>query len=44
MISTLGGEPTVLIQGGRIENWDPMLSPDGRQIAYFEDNQGRLCA
>jgi serine/threonine protein kinase len=40
-ISTLGGEPKVLIQG---KNWGPKLSPDGRQIAYFDYNQvrGRL--
>jgi hypothetical protein len=35
VISTLGGEPKVLIQGGRIR---PRLSPDGRQIAYVEFN------
>jgi eukaryotic-like serine/threonine-protein kinase len=40
VISTLGGEPQLLIQGGQIMNWEPMLSPDGRQIAYFEDNEG----
>jgi eukaryotic-like serine/threonine-protein kinase len=39
VISTLGGEPQLLIQGGQIMNWEPMLSPDGRQIAYFEDNE-----
>jgi eukaryotic-like serine/threonine-protein kinase len=36
-ISTLGGEPKVLIQG---KNSRPKLSPDGRQIAYFDNNQG----
>src|SRR5208283_791437 len=36
-ISTLGGEPKVLIDG---KNWGPTLSPDGRLIAYFDDNQG----
>jgi serine/threonine protein kinase len=41
VISTLGGEPRVLIRGGRIMNQDPMLSPDGRQIAYFENYQDR---
>jgi serine/threonine protein kinase len=42
-ISTLGGEPKVLIQG---KNSGPKLSPDGRQIAYFDNNQsaGRLMA
>jgi serine/threonine protein kinase len=35
-ISALGGEPRVLIQGGRMINYAPLLSPDGRQIAYFE--------
>jgi Tol biopolymer transport system component/tRNA A-37 threonylcarbamoyl transferase component Bud32 len=39
VISALGGDPQVLIQGWRIMNWAPMLSPDGRQIAYFDDNQ-----
>ena len=38
VISALGGDSQVLIQSGRIVNWDPILSPDGRQIAYFEDN------
>jgi len=37
-ISALGGDPRVLMQGGRVENWDPMLSPDGSRIAYFEDD------
>jgi len=37
VISTLGGEPKVLIEG---KNWGPTLSPDGRLIAYFDDNQG----
>ncbi len=36
-ISTLGGEPKVLIQG---KNLGPTLSPDGRQIAYFDYNEG----
>ena len=40
VISTLGGDARVLIQGGRIMNYDPLLSPDGRHIAYFEVNQG----
>jgi len=40
VISALGGDPQVLMQGGLVRNWDPMLSPDGRRIAYFEDNQG----
>jgi len=40
VISALGGQPRVLIQGGRIENSDKMLSPDGSQVAYFEENQG----
>ena len=40
VISALGGEPKVLVQAGPIRNWDPMLSPDGRLIAYFEKNQG----
>jgi len=40
VISTLGGDPRVLIQGGRVWNADPMLSPDGSRIAYFEDHQG----
>ena len=40
-VSTLGGEPKVLIQG---KNSGPRLSPDGRQIAYFDNNEfpGRL--
>ncbi len=38
VISTLGGEPQVLMQGGRIRNWAPMISPDGSRIAYFEDD------
>jgi len=37
-ISTLGGEPQVLIQGGRIPA--VVLSPDGRQIAYPEFSHG----
>jgi Tol biopolymer transport system component len=37
VISTLGGEPRVLIQGAE---WAPRLSPDGRQVAYFESSQG----
>ena len=36
VISTLGGEPKVLIQGS---NSRPRLSPDGRRIAYFDANQ-----
>jgi Tol biopolymer transport system component len=36
VIPALGGDPHVLIQG-----WGPELSPDGRQIAYFESNQNR---
>ncbi len=39
VISALGGEPRVLIQGGSIQNVHQMLSPDGRQIAYFEYSQ-----
>jgi len=39
-ISTLGGEPQVLIQGGHIMG--PALSPDGRQISYSELNHGDL--
>ncbi|HUE02371.1 MAG TPA: hypothetical protein VMR62_22565 [Bryobacteraceae bacterium] len=37
VISTLGGEPTVLTEGG---HWGESLSPDGRQIAYIESKQG----
>ncbi len=37
-ISTLGGDPRVLARGGRMMNEDPLISPDGRQIAYFEFN------
>jgi serine/threonine protein kinase len=40
VIATLGGQSRVLIQGGRINNEVAMVSPDGREIAYFEDNQG----
>lgn len=36
VISTLGGEPRVLAKGGKMENWAPMLSPDGRKLAFFE--------
>jgi serine/threonine protein kinase len=37
VISTLGGNPRVLIQGGGIFiNASPILSPDGRRIAYWE--------
>jgi Tol biopolymer transport system component/tRNA A-37 threonylcarbamoyl transferase component Bud32 len=39
VISALGGQPRVLIQGDEIENNGNMLSPDGLQIAYFERNQ-----
>src|ERR1022692_2847635 len=42
VISTLGGEPRVLILGGRIVSGGPMLSPDGRQIAYVENSLGAL--
>ena len=38
VISALGGDSRVLIQGGRIVNVCPILSPDGRQMAYFEDD------
>jgi hypothetical protein len=38
VISSLGGEPKVLIQG---KSWGtPRLSPDGQQVAYFEPSQG----
>jgi len=37
VISTLGGEPRVLIQGTES---GPRLSPDGRQVAYFESSPG----
>jgi hypothetical protein len=36
-ISTLGGERAALIDGA---HWNWSLSPDGRQIAYIERNQG----
>ena len=39
VISTLGGQPRVLIHCGHILGRDKMLSPDGSQIAYFEENQ-----
>lgn len=39
VMSALGGESRVLIQCGRFMNWDPMLSPDGSRIAYFERSQ-----
>ena len=38
VISTLGGEPRVLFRSGRIVSGGPMLSPDGRQIAYIENS------
>jgi eukaryotic-like serine/threonine-protein kinase len=38
-ISALGGEPRALIQGGPMMNWAPLLSPDGHQIAYFEESE-----
>jgi tRNA A-37 threonylcarbamoyl transferase component Bud32 len=37
VISTLGGEPTLLTEG-----WQSTLSPDGRQIAYVDFKQGAL--
>jgi dipeptidyl aminopeptidase/acylaminoacyl peptidase len=37
VISTLGGEPRVLIQGA---DWGPTLSPDGSRIAYLDAIQG----
>jgi serine/threonine protein kinase len=37
VISTLGGEPQVLIKGPEMNNWSSMVSPDGRLIAYFEE-------
>jgi eukaryotic-like serine/threonine-protein kinase len=40
IISALGGDPRVLVRGGRMTNEDPKLSPDGREIAYFEYTQG----
>jgi tRNA A-37 threonylcarbamoyl transferase component Bud32 len=39
-ISALGGDPQVLMQGGRVLNWARMLSPDGSRIAYIEDRPG----
>ena len=39
-ISALGGDPQMLVHGGPIDATDPMLSPDGREIAYFENNGG----
>jgi eukaryotic-like serine/threonine-protein kinase len=39
VISALGGDPRVLFRGARITNEDPKVSPDGRQIAFFEYNQ-----
>jgi len=38
VINALDGEPRVLLQDGQII--DPKLSPDGRQAAYIELNQG----
>jgi eukaryotic-like serine/threonine-protein kinase len=35
VISALGGEPQVLVEGGPMANLCPMLSPDGSRIAYF---------
>jgi Tol biopolymer transport system component len=35
------GEPRVLIRGGPLYNKAPILSPDGRQLAYFEQRQGK---
>jgi serine/threonine protein kinase len=40
VISTLGGDPRVLVRGGRMTDEDPKVSPDGRQVAYFEYYQG----
>ena len=41
VVSTLGGDPQLLIQGGgQILNYNPIVSPDGRQIAYLEVNNG----
>ena len=37
VIPTLGGQPRVLVKTGG--NGGNMLSPDGRQIAYFDTNQ-----
>ncbi len=36
VISTLGGDSQVLVEGGHLVNWSPMLSPDGKQLAYLE--------
>src|ERR1035437_4431525 len=41
LISALGGAPSVLIECGWMMNYDPILSPDGRHAAYFENNEGR---
>jgi hypothetical protein len=41
MIPTFGGGPRVLIRGGPLYNKDPILSPDGRQLACFEQRQGK---
>jgi len=38
-IPALRGVPKVLLRGGPLYNLDPMLSPDGRQIAYFEQRE-----
>jgi Tol biopolymer transport system component/tRNA A-37 threonylcarbamoyl transferase component Bud32 len=39
VISTLGGEPRVLTEGGLMLNWSPMLSPDGKSLAFYESRQ-----
>ena len=39
VIPALGGDPRMLTRGTRIWNVDPKLSPDGRQIAYFDFQQ-----
>jgi eukaryotic-like serine/threonine-protein kinase len=39
-IATLGGAPKVLIRAGQMGDYDPKLSPDGRQIAYVENRYG----
>ena len=36
VISTLGGGARTLVEGGYMINWAPPISPDGRELAFYE--------